>query len=89
MFQSTSVEAHESIKPLKPTLQQLVFEKIRNHPVGLTDEQIQNLTGLRTQSETARRNELVKLGLVKDSGLRRVASSGRKAIVWVATQKAA
>jgi len=50
---------------------------------GATDEQCQQALNLKPQTETARRNELVRDGLVRDSGRRRKTSSGRRAIVWM------
>jgi len=52
---------------------------------GATDEELQSLVGLRVQTETPRRRELVLAGLVRDSGNRRPTSSGRPATVWVTT----
>ncbi len=52
---------------------------------GATDEQIQQSLGMRVQTETPRRRELVQAGLVTDSGRRRPTSSGRTAAVWIAT----
>lgn len=65
-----------------------VLAILRDHPVGLTDTGIasihhtrqlpwQSPSGLRT-----RRNELVELGLVQDSGRVETTASGRQAIVW-------
>lgn len=49
---------------------------------GATDAEIERGLGMRHQTASARRNELVKLGLVVDSGQRRPTPSGRPAIVW-------
>jgi hypothetical protein len=50
---------------------------------GLTDEQIEEATGLKHQSASARRNALVRKHMVKDSGERRATKSGRMAVVWM------
>jgi hypothetical protein len=50
---------------------------------GATDDEIEHALGLRHQSASARRNGLMKLGLVVDSGLKRRTHSGRQAVVWV------
>lgn len=49
---------------------------------GLTDDEIEVLTRLKHQTASARRRELVLLGLVVDSGHRRPTRSGRPATVW-------
>lgn len=63
------------------TLQAKVYRVIRDNDGG-TDDEIEMLLGLRHQTASARRRELVLLGAVEDSGERRVTSSGRMAIVW-------
>lgn len=52
---------------------------------GLTDDEGERLLGWRSQSYTPRRRELAMLGLVRDSGRTRQTTSGRDAVVWVAT----
>lgn len=55
-------------------------------PHGLTDDEGEAALGIRPQSYTPRRGELVALGLVVDSGVRRSTESGRPAAVWVAAE---
>ncbi len=55
---------------------------------GGTDEEIQQELGLNGSSQRPRRSELVKAGLVEDSGRVRPTTSGRCAVVWRATEKA-
>ncbi len=50
---------------------------------GATDDEIEVALGFPHQSASARRRELVLLGLVKDSGVRRKTRNGRWAKVWV------
>lgn len=50
---------------------------------GATDDEIEEILGMRHQNASARRNALVRAGRVKDSGLRRPTRSGREATVWV------
>jgi hypothetical protein len=50
---------------------------------GRTDDELEEYTGWRHQTVSARRRELVLLGKVKDSGKRRKTRSGRSATVWV------
>lgn len=52
--------------------------------LGATDAEIEAATGIRAQSVSPRRGELVKLGLVEDSGTRRPTPRGRPAAVWIA-----
>jgi hypothetical protein len=79
----TSKAAAVAIQPSAATLRAKVLEAIRAAPAGLTDEEGQAATGLRVQTYTPRRGELVKQGLIEDSGSTRATSSGRKAVVWV------
>lgn len=50
---------------------------------GLTDDEIERILGLRHQSVSPRRRELVLLGKVVKSGRTRATRSGRQATVWV------
>ena len=87
---STSQTAAMSVLTLTEK-RSAVLEMLASGP--LTDEEIQqryrpdmprqSASGLRT-----RRSELVRLGLVQDSGTRRSMSTGRLAIVWARSAKA-
>lgn len=91
----TSREAHESVKPTLPNLQQQVFKTLMsvsarpgpdgNPQGGATDEEMESLLGMKHQTVSARRRELVLRGLVEPSGNRRKTSSGRSATVWQVT----
>jgi hypothetical protein len=50
---------------------------------GATDDEVEDYTGWLHQTVSARRRELVLLGKIKDSGMRRKTRSGRQATVWV------
>lgn len=52
----------------------------------MTDEQIQHALSMNPSTERPRRVELVRSGLVRDSGQRAKTSSGRLATVWVAVR---
>lgn len=52
-------------------------------PHGATDDEGEAVLGIKCQTYTPRRGELVALGLVVDSGRRRNTASGRPAAVWV------
>lgn len=80
----TSSVAAEMIEPHCPSRRELVFSTIKAAgTAGLTDEEGATTLGLSAQSYTPRRNELVKQGLIIDSGLRRHTTSGRPAAVWL------
>lgn len=53
---------------------------------GATDHEIAEALGWQIPMTTPRRGELVRLGLVKDSGARRLSPWNRPSIVWVATE---
>jgi hypothetical protein len=89
----TSLAAAVAIECQSRALRGRVYRLIRDATASLawegrTDEQVQLALGMRVQTETARRRELVLLGLVEDSGRRRLLSSGRQGIVWVAAKPA-
>jgi hypothetical protein len=50
---------------------------------GATDEEIQFVVGMNPSTQRPRRIELVRMGLVRDSGTTRLTRAGRKATVWV------
>ena len=50
---------------------------------GLTDDEIEHLTGYTHQSASGARNMLMTRGLLKDSGLRRKNRRGLAVIVWI------
>jgi len=51
---------------------------------GLTDAEIQHVSGVHADAERPRRGELVRRGSIKDSSRVRPTASGRAATVWVA-----
>ena len=82
---ATSKAAAENIKPARPTLRARVLELIRaSGSAGLTDDQIQSLTGMNPSTQRPRRIELQEAGLIRDSGKTRPTRSKRQATVWVA-----
>lgn len=56
---------------------------VEQGPHGATDDEGETALGIKCQTYTPRRGELVALGLVVDSGRRRNTASGRPAAVWV------
>jgi hypothetical protein len=80
----TSRAAAESMKKIAPRDEARVyalFEKVGLH--GATDKEIEVALDMSHESASARRNGLVKKGMVKDSGGKRLTPSKRKATVWV------
>ncbi len=56
---------------------------VEQGPHGATDDEGEAVLGIKPQTYTPRRGELVALRLVVDSGRRRNTASGRPAAVWV------
>ena len=81
----TSIAAALSVLETAPTKRARVYRAIRvAGDAGATDDELEGVTGWRHQTVSARRRELVLLRAVEDSGRRRLTTSGRKAVVWVA-----
>lgn len=68
-------------KPKSGT-KQAIYVLLHDNPDGLTDMEIEDLTGLPHQSASAARRGLVVAGLAEDSGKRRKNSRGNDAAVW-------
>lgn len=80
---ATSKAAADRALPKAGTKRAMVLECIKRHPIGLTDEQIQWQLDMPANTQRPRRVELVKAGLVKDSGKTRLTEGGDLAVVWV------
>jgi DNA-binding transcriptional ArsR family regulator len=80
----TSWEAAERAKLNKSTNRALALRLLREHPEGLTDFDLAELTGLQQTSIGKRRGELRDAGLVRATDRRRRSPSGSSAIVWEA-----
>ena len=78
----TSQDASISILPRHRTLQEKVLDAISACPMGLTDEQIVEVTELAPNTARPRRVELATKGLIESAGTR-ATKSGRQAQVWV------
>lgn len=82
-----SREANARIRPKAQTLRARVLALIAGAGSrGMTDYEIQQATGLRNNTQTPRRRELVQSGAIVDSGTKRKTGSGCKATVWVLPQ---
>ena len=71
----TSFEAAATV-PVE-RMEKIVYEAIKGAPDGLTSEQIEKVTGLRSGSVTPRIAPLIRKGYIEATGERRKASSGR------------
>lgn len=83
----TSRAAATAIEPAAHTLRWAVLDCLRFVTGGLTDEEIQEQLSMPSSTERPRRCELVKAGLVIDSGRTRLTRAGRRAAIWVAVNK--
>ena len=82
----TQAEAARRIAPLAPGKRLAVFRWIEQRgEAGSTDHESAAATGFPLQTICGRRNELMEMGLVRDSGARRTTPSGCSAVVWVVT----
>ena len=78
----TSQEAADSLGPATlNAMQRRVLELLAATPDGLTDEEMQRRLRMNPSTQRPRRIELMRRGLVAESGTRRT-SSGRMAVVW-------
>lgn len=60
----------------------IALDTHRDHPAGLTDFELADITGIAQTSIGVRRCELVRLGLIEKTDFRRPSPSGSPAIVW-------
>lgn len=84
----TSREAAESIVPKMRKDQARVLDYLRQHPEGATDEEMQDELEMNPSTQRPRRIELVQRGSARDSGEKRNTHSGRRAVIWMATEDA-
>ena len=81
----TSREAAQKITLVAPTCSQRVLAYLKRcSGFGATDSQIQSALNMNPSTQRPRRIELVKKGLVKDSGRKRKTKRGWNAVVWIA-----
>lgn len=85
---STSLEAAEAIAPKVGKLQRLILDLVRQYPLGLTRDEIEELTGLPHTTSSARVRELFLKGLLETrldpatgKSIRRPTRSGKQAEV--------
>lgn len=82
----TSREAADSLTNTEKMRNTVLLAIQLRNGLGVTDQELQDVLKLPPNVETPRRWELVNMGLVKDSGMRRKTRSGRNATVWVTTK---
>ncbi len=84
MHSETSKAAAREIQPAAGTLRAKVLRFLQAFAgeYGATDEQMQVYLDMAPNTQRPRRIELVRAGLVEDSGEKRKTKSGRKAVVW-------
>lgn len=70
MVSDTSRNAYEKVFPKITRSQKEVLDVIRAHPEGLTNAEMGHYLGRDINRVTPRRNELVKMGLLVDLGVR-------------------
>jgi len=84
----TSREAATRMVPAATAQAARVFHFIAERgKEGATDHEVQAALNMTGDSERPRRWSLHRAGLICDSGQRRQSPTGRKAIVWIATEK--
>lgn len=80
----TSREAAKSIAKSSQTFKSMVHSFIKTSgDYGCTDEEIQTSLEMNPSTQRPRRVDLVRDGVVEDSGKQRKTRSGRNAVVWV------
>jgi len=78
---TTSRAAAQQIEPVSGTQRAVLLDYLRAHGPA-TDDELKLALGWESNTENPRRGELVKLGLIEDSGETRPTRKGRQAIVW-------
>jgi len=79
----TSIDAAISVYPELKLLQSEVMAYAETRPLGFTDEQMNLHFNTHRSTYRARRSELMHMGLIVDSGVRRKMVNGRNATVWI------
>jgi hypothetical protein len=80
---ATSLQAAKSMKNQAENLREIVFTAIANEPLGLTDLELEEATGIKGSTVRPRRVELQRAGRIFSMGTRPT-PSGRRATIWVA-----
>lgn len=83
IYQETSREAWRAFVPVSNFLDTQIMETLQASWVGLTCEQIEDITGRKHQAVSGNLSRLKNRGLVRPSGRFGKTRGGRKAIIWV------
>lgn len=79
----TALDAARKALPKTGSRRHEVFRTIETAgEYGVTDDELEKITGRSHQSVSATRNSLMKDGLIEDSGRRRRTQWGNEAIAW-------
>ena len=80
-YRSTSSAAHESIKGSKQVMYDKITVGLVKLGIGGQFEEIAFASGLKPEQVWKRLGEMVTMGIVYNTGLTRITSSGRSAMV--------
>ena len=79
--------AAEKVAPASAKLRAAVLEEFKRNPAGLTADEIATSLNLSVLSVRPRVSELNRLGMIKQTGVRRRNASGLTATVWRSTPR--
>jgi transcription initiation factor IIE alpha subunit len=79
---NTSIKSYKAIKTVAATKREEVYSALQKHG-PMTDEQIQEVTGMNPSTERPRRIELEEARRVVAAGVGHT-KAGRKAFIWKA-----
>ncbi len=82
MSTPTSLAAHDSVKPRKPRQWARIIHYLETDRLEATCEDVAAFLDMSPSSATARLSEMLKKGVIEDSGLRRKTKWGKEAICW-------
>lgn len=85
-LQETSLNAHASQKDKAPSDCATILARIRKYRTGTTCDKLEQVLGMSHQTTSARINDLVRKGRIRDSGRREKTRTGRLAICWKAVE---
>jgi hypothetical protein len=78
----TRNEAYHNIQSTLNASRQRVYEIIKNHPQGLTNNEIASIMHLQINKITGRVFELREMGMVSDAGIRLCNISNKRCHIW-------
>lgn len=88
MIQRTSLEAKLKVEPKMGSINRKVYDYfLARQWHGATDQELEAVLHLDGNTIRPSRGQLVKKGLIRDSGLTRKNNKGNNCIVWVVTEE--